>query len=84
MNKSINIGNGAFIPADNIDFYVSPGSAPFRRAVTEAEEAKTLADTTCGKRTRALIFLKTGMIVKSILSTEAIASRLNKEPKASE
>ena len=79
QSNSISIGNGAFLPKENISFYVTPGPVPYTRKVSEAKKAGKLIDTTSGKTTRSLIFLKTGEVVKSVLTSETIDTRFNKE-----
>ena len=78
-DKSISIGSNVYVSKESIDCYGAPGAAPINRIVAEAQKSNNLIDYTVGKKTRALIFLKSGKIIKSILSPEAIDGRFNKD-----
>ena len=60
--KLINIGFGNMVSAERLVAIVSPDSAPIRRIISETKENGTLIDATCGRRTRAVLFLTAGML----------------------
>ena len=74
MTKFINIGFGNLISSSKIVAIVSPDSAPIRRTIQDAKEK--IIDATCGRRTRAVIFMESGQIVLSAVLPETISGRL--------
>ncbi|MBR2860777.1 MAG: DUF370 domain-containing protein [Clostridia bacterium] len=74
MTKLINIGFGNMVSSSKIVAIVSPDSAPIRRAIQEAKD-KTI-DATCGRRTRAVLFMESGQIILSAVLPETISGRL--------
>ncbi|MBE7091559.1 MAG: DUF370 domain-containing protein [Clostridiales bacterium] len=77
MVKFINIGFGNMIATDKIIAIVSPDSAPVRRTIQDAKE-RTI-DATCGRRTRAVIFMESGQIILSAVLPETISGRLKEQ-----
>ena len=77
--KLINIGFGNIISADRMVAIVSPDSAPIKRMVQEAKDAKMAIDATSGRRTRAVIIMDSGNIVLSAVQPETIAGRIDKD-----
>ena len=75
--KLINIGFGNMIATDKIIAIVSPDSAPVRRTIQDAKE-RTI-DATCGRRTRAVIFMESGQIILSAVLPETISGRLKEQ-----
>ena len=75
----INIGFGNIVSANRIVAIVSPESAPVKRIVQEAKDAKTAVDATCGRRTRAVLIMDSGHVVLSAVQPETVAGRLDKE-----
>ena len=75
----VNIGFGNIVSADKIVAIVSPESAPIKRMVQEAKDAKTAIDATCGRRTRAVLIMDSGHIILASVQPETIASRLDKD-----
>ncbi len=73
----INIGFGNIVSADRIVSIVSPESAPIKRIVQEAKDAKTAIDATYGRRTRSVIIMDSGHIILSAVQPETIAGRVN-------
>jgi extracellular matrix regulatory protein A len=73
--KLINIGFGNMIAAERIVSVVSPDSAPVKRLVQEARDAKRIVDATQGRRTRAVIVTDSGHVVLSAIQPETVASR---------
>lgn len=77
MVKFINIGFGNMIASNKIVAIVSPDSAPIRRTIQDGKE-KTI-DATCGRRTRAVIFMESGQIILSAVLPETISGRLKEQ-----
>lgn len=75
----VNIGFGNIIAANKIVAIVSPESAPIKRMVQEAKDAKTAIDATCGRRTRAVLIMDSGHIILSAVQPETIAGRVDKD-----
>ena len=75
----INIGFGNIVSADRIISIVSPESAPIKRIVQEAKDAKTAIDATYGRRTRSVIIMDSGHIILSAVQPETIAGRVNND-----
>lgn len=76
MFRLINIGFGNMISASKIVAIVSPDSAPIRRMIQEAKDSAKIIDATCGRRTRAVIFMENGQIILSAVLPETISGRL--------
>lgn len=75
----VNIGFGNIIAANKIVAIVSPESAPIKRMVQEAKDAKTAIDATCGRRTRAVLIMDSGHLILSAVQPETIAGRVDKD-----
>ena len=75
----VNIGFGNIVSANKIVAIVSPESAPIKRMIQEAKDAKTAIDATCGRRTRAVLIMDSGHIILASVQPETIASRLDKD-----
>ncbi|MBE5819550.1 MAG: DUF370 domain-containing protein [Clostridia bacterium] len=75
----IHIGFGNIVAANRIISIVSPDSAPIKRMVQEAKDAKMAIDATSGRRTRAVIIMDSGNIVLSAVQPETIAGRIDKD-----
>jgi len=73
--RLINIGFGNMIAAERIVAVVSPDSAPVKRLVQEARDAKRIVDATQGRRTRAVIVTDSDHVVLSAIQPETVASR---------
>jgi len=73
--RLINIGFGNMIAAERIVAVVSPDSAPVKRLVQEARDARKIVDATQGRRTRAVIVTDNDYIVLSAIQPETVASR---------
>ena len=71
----VNIGFGNIVQTDRIISIVSPEAAPIKRKVQEAKDSGTAIDATCGRRTRAVLFMDSGYLVLSAILPETIASR---------
>ena len=75
----VNIGFGNIIAANKIVAIVSPESAPIKRMIQEAKDAKTAVDATCGRRTRAVLIMDSGHIILSAVQPESVAGRVDKD-----
>ena len=75
----VNIGFGNIIAANKIVAIVSPDSAPIKRMIQEAKDAKTAVDATCGRRTRAVLIMDSGHIILSAVQPETVAGRVDKD-----
>lgn len=75
----INIGFGNIVSANRIISIVSPESAPIKRLIQEAKDAKMAVDATYGRRTRAVIIMDSGHVILSAVQPETVASRLDKD-----
>ena len=58
---------------------VNPESLPIKRIIQEAKDKKQVIDTTCGRKTRAVIIMDTGHIILSAVQPDTVANRMNKE-----
>ena len=74
----VNIGFGNLVSADRIVTIVSPESAPIKRLVQEAKDAKTAIDATYGRRTRAVLVMDSGHIILSAVQPETVGGRIDK------
>lgn len=75
----VNIGFGNIVSANKIVAVVSPESAPIKRMIQEAKDAKTAIDATCGRRTRSVLIMDSGHIILSAIQPETIATRTDKD-----
>lgn len=75
----VNIGFGNIVAADKIVAIVSPESAPIKRMVQEAKDARTAVDATYGRRTRAVLIMDSGHIILSAVQPETVAGRVDKD-----
>ena len=80
----VNIGFGNIIAANKVVAIVSPESAPIKRMIQEARDAKTAIDATCGRRTRAVLIMDSGHIILSAVQPETVAGRVDKDISASQ
>ena len=75
----VNIGFGNIRAANKVVAIVSPESAPIKRMIQEAKDAKTAVDATCGRRTRAVLIMDSGHIILSAVQPETVAGRVDKD-----
>lgn len=75
MEGLLNIGYGNMINAAKLISIVAPEAAPIKRMVQTAKDEGMAIDATCGRKTRAVIFMEGGTLVLSALLPETIASR---------
>ena len=52
-------------------------TAPIKRIVQEAKDAKTAIDATYGRRTRSVIIMDSGHVILSAVQPETIAGRVD-------
>lgn len=75
--KLINIGYGNMVSADRIVAVVSPESAPIKRAVQDVRERGLLIDASFGRSTKSVLFMDSGNVILSALTTEVLAARMS-------
>lgn len=75
--RFVHIGKGNVLNALEVLYILPPGRTDGHRLVEESKKAKRLIDATAGRKTRSLIVLKNGTVVKCLLSYEALMNRLN-------
>ena len=68
----INIGYGNIVAANRIISIIGPESAPVKRIIQDAKEAKNLIDAT-------VIIMDSGHVILSAVQPETVASRINIE-----
>lgn len=73
----INIGNDNYVESTRILSVTMVGSSPLRKAMQNASEKGQLIDLTCGKKTRSLVIMDTGVIFQSSIAPNTIAERSN-------
>ena len=73
--KLINIGFGNMVSAGRIITIVSPESAPIKRIIQDARDNGILIDATYGRRTRAVIVMDSGHVIRSAIQPETVANR---------
>ena len=71
----VNIGFGNMVSQERIISIISPESAPIKRMIQDARDAKTAIDATYGRRTRSVIVMDSGHIILSAVQPETIANR---------
>ena len=75
----VSIGFGNIVSCSRIIAVITPDSAPVKRLIQDARERRLLIDTSCGRKTRAVLIMDSGHVVLSALQSETIARRLNAE-----
>lgn len=75
MEGLLNIGYGNMINAEKMISIVGPDAAPIKRMIQTAKDEGMAIDATCGRRTRAVIFMEGGYLVLSALLPETISNR---------
>ena len=72
----VHIGFGNILAMNRVIAIASPNSAPTKRTIQEGEKKGVLVDMTSGRRTKAVIIMDSGHIIKAALAPETIAGRL--------
>ena len=73
----LSIGFGNVVLLSRVIAIVSPEAAPIKRMIQEAKDNKTAIDSTCGRKTRAVLVMDSGHIVLSALQPETLSARLD-------
>ena len=73
----INVGYGNIVAANRIISIVGADSAPIKRIIADAKEAKKLIDASFGKKTRSVIIMDSGHVILSAVQPETVAGRIN-------
>ena len=73
--KLINVGMGNYVAARKVVAIVAPDSAPVKRMVQEARDAGKLIDSTCGRKTRAVVVTDSDHVVLCAVQPETVAGR---------
>ena len=76
VTELVHIGFSNIIAMNRVIAIASPNSAPTKRIMQEGEKKGFLIDMTSGRRTKAVIFIDSGQIIKAALAPETIAGRL--------
>lgn len=79
MSKLMNIGFGNVVNTEKIVCIITPDSAPAKRQIQRAKEENRLIDATQGRRTRAVIFTSSEMVIVSALQPDTLAGRFGNE-----
>ena len=77
MAELMNIGFGNMVNTDKIISIISPDSAPAKRLIAQAKDAKTLIDATQGRKTKSILFMTNDKMSLSALTPETLAGRFN-------
>jgi len=77
-DKTLNVGLENWIMTGRVVAIVNANSAPIKRMVKQAREAKALIDATSGKPTRSVIIADSGHIILSSISTRNLSARIEK------
>ncbi|MBI9076020.1 MAG: DUF370 domain-containing protein [Desulfatibacillum sp.] len=71
----LNIGFGNTVAAHRVIAIVTPNSAPMKRLRDDARDAGRLVDSTCGRKTRAIIIMDSNHVVLSAIQAETVSQR---------
>ena len=82
--KLVNIGFGSMVSAQRVVAIVSPDSAPVKRLGQEARERGVLIDASFGRKTRSVLVMDTGHVIRSSLPTEQVSARFGPEEETEE
>ncbi len=77
--RFINIGFGNMVSVNRIVSIVSPDSAPMKRIISDAKLNNNAIDSTCGRRTRAVIITDSNHVILSALQPETIVNRIKND-----
>ena len=76
MKGFVNVGTNSFIAVNEIETVSPPESAPIKRMVALAKDENRCIEVTYGKRTKAVIVLKSGKVVLSATLPQTIVERI--------
>lgn len=71
----IHIGYGNLVAAAKVDAILSPNTSTMKRLRDRADAENRLIDTTCGRKTRAIIVTDSNHVILSILTPETLWQR---------
>lgn len=74
----LNVGNKCYVMVSEIEAIIPPESAPVKRMVSDAKDRGVCVDMTYGKRTKAVIVMKSGKIMLSSVLPETLYNKLEK------
>lgn len=74
----LNIGNKSYVMISEIEAIMPPESAPIKRIVSDAKDNGICVDMTYGKRTKAVIVMKSGKIMLSSVLPETLCNKIEK------
>lgn len=72
----VHLGYGHYLSADEIVVIAVPKSAPLKRSVLGARAQGVIIDLTNGRKTKSVIFTRSGYVVLSALEPITINGRL--------
>ena len=72
----VNIGYNNMVSCEHIIAVIGSDTAPAKRLIGEAKESGRIIDSTCGKKTQAVIVTDSDHIILSALTPESIAARI--------
>ncbi|KKS89332.1 MAG: hypothetical protein UV64_C0007G0035 [Parcubacteria group bacterium GW2011_GWC1_43_11b] len=75
----ISLGYGNLVSPNRVLSILSPASSPVKKSIRDAREKGTLIDATCGKLTRAVLYLDSGHLVVAAILPETIAARMEEK-----
>lgn len=74
----VNIGNSAYVREYEVEAIAPPESAPLKRLVNEARDSGRCIDLTYGKKTKSILFLKSGKVILSAYTVATLVSNLKR------
>ena len=75
MSWVLSVGFGNYVNFKRVIAIVNAESAPVKRALQQAIKDGNLIDSTQGRKTKSVVFMDTGHVVSSCLTTETLAKR---------
>ncbi len=75
----LNVGFGNSVVRDEIVAIIQPNSAPIKKFVKQKKEETMVIDATMGKKLKAVIILKSGYVLLSAISQNALVSRMEED-----
>ena len=74
--RSLNVGHGNFVVAEQVVAILESGPLPIRRLRDRAGEENRLVDATAGRKTRSLVLTQSNHLVLSALAPQTLQERL--------
>lgn len=75
--RSISVGYDNHVMAADVVAIIQTNSAPVRRSIQQHREMHRLVDATQGRKARSAVYLRSGLLVLSARTTDAIARRVS-------